>query len=349
VRDRSLRLRILLYTRFHPNVGGVETVAAVLVNEWVRAGEEVTVMTGVAAETNACTRFPFRVLHRPNPLQFIRTLRTHDVFLHFNVSLRAIYPLLFARRPWVVGHHGFYTVDRSGSRDWRERLKLRLMRFAAANIAVSGAVAEAVGTKCTVIPNPYDDSLFCRVEPSARSRELAFVGRLVSDKGADILLAALVQLGKQGLHPKLTIIGDGPERTALEQQTNALKLDGQVSFTGSQPQAIVAEELRGHEILVVPSLWEEPFGVVALEGAGCGCVVLGSDGGGLPEAIGPAGLTFRRGDVSDLASTLTQLLRFPEEWGHYRKAAPAHLAKHRPRHIAARYLEVLRNAVNKRR
>ena len=49
------------------------------------------------------------------------------------------------------------------------------------------------------------------------------------------------------------------------------------------------------------------------------------DGGGLPEAIGPCGITFRRGDVSELASKLAYLLRHPEEWGCYRSAAPAHL------------------------
>jgi len=95
----------------------------------------------------------------------------------------------------------------------------------------------------------------------------------------------------------------------------------------------------------VPSIWEESFGVVALEGAACGCVVLGSHGGGLPEAIGPCGITFRRGDVSDLASKLAYLLRHPEEWVCYRSAAPAHLELHHPARVARRYLEVFERAV----
>jgi glycosyltransferase involved in cell wall biosynthesis len=98
--------------------------------------------------------------------------------------------------------------------------------------------------------------------------------------------------------------------------------------------------------MVVPSIWEESFGVVALEGAACGCVVLGSDGGGLPEAIGPSGTTFRRGDVSDLATRLAHLLQHSDEWKIYRAAAPGHLERHQPAKVAAHYLEVMREALS---
>lgn len=281
-------------------------------------------------------------MHQPTWIKFVRSLKNHDVFVHFGVSLRKIYPWFFVRRPWVATHHSHYFINRIGARDWRERLKLRLARYAAANIAISEAVADAIGIPCTIIPNPYDDALFCRDETVPRNRELVFVGRLVSDKGADILLAALGELHKQGLHPKLTIVGDGPERAALEEQAKSLKSNEQVFFASAQSPPKVAELLRGHEILVVPSVFEEPFGVVALEGAGCGCVVLGSDGGGLPGAIGPSGLTFQRGNVADLTGKLMQLLQAREDWRRYHDAAPGHLAKHQPREIAARYLEVIR-------
>ena len=51
----------------------------------------------------------------------------------------------------------------------------------------------------------------------------------------------------------------------------------------------MVEELNRHEIMVVPSRWNELFGVVALEGMACGCAMLVSDGGGLPDAVGYAG------------------------------------------------------------
>jgi len=263
-----------------------------------------------------------------------------------NISLKALWPLFVVRRPFVAVNHAYYHSDRTGYRDWRERLKLRVLRLAT-NIAVSEAVAERLPQPCLIIPNPFEISLFRADGAMARHRDLVFLGRLVSDKGCDLLIRALGQLAERGLHPTLTVIGGGPERTALEQLTRSLSLQDQVTFAGAPPSEKVAEVLREHNIMVVPSIWEESFGVVALEGAACGCVVLGSDGGGLPEAIGPCGITFRRGDVSDLAAKLAYLLCHSEEWDRYRKAAPSHLELHQPARVAWRYLEVFQNALNR--
>ena len=337
-------MRVLLHTRFYPNMGGIETVAWLLAHEWQRLGEQVTGVSDVACAPAQRRELPFPVHYRPSIQCWLKLMRRADVFVHMNVSLKALWPLALVRRPWVVVHQGCYEVDRSGKRDWREKLKLKSMSFAT-NVAASCAIARRIARPAVVIPNPFDSTLFQTTSSVAKQCELAFVGRLVSDKGCDQLIQALELLRNEGLTPRLTIIGDGPERAALEQMVQAGQLTGQVRFTGGLDQRGVAEELRRHEIMVVPSLWEEPFGVVALEGAACGCVVLGSDGGGLPEAIGPAGRTFRRGDVNDLVLKLSHLLQHTEEWSRYRAAAKAHLAKHQPRAVAARYLEILRRAV----
>jgi glycosyltransferase involved in cell wall biosynthesis len=107
--------------------------------------------------------------------------------------------------------------------------------------------------------------------------------------------------------------------------------------------------LNQHRILAVPSRWEEPFGVVALEGIACGCVVVAADGGGLPEAIGPCGVTFARGDAGALAERFRELLRPGADLRPFHAAAPAHLARHATREVAARYLAVFREALHPRR
>ena len=56
--------------------------------------------------------------------------------------------------------------------------------------------------------------------------------------------------------------------------------------------------------MVIPSRWREPFGAVAPHGLVYDCLVLASDGGWLPDAVGSAGLLFRRGDQADLAAKL---------------------------------------------
>ena len=61
----------------------------------------------------------------------------------------------------------------------------------------------------------------------------------------------------------------------------ALGLERQVEFTGVLQGETLVRTLNAHRIMVVPSRTPEPFGVVALEGIACGCVVVGSEGGGL--------------------------------------------------------------------
>jgi glycosyltransferase involved in cell wall biosynthesis len=343
----ELKLKILIHARFYPSIGGIETIASLLAHEWVKLGEEIIVVSDVICPPDKKREFPFPIIYRPSPIKWIKLIRWCDVYLQFNVSLKVIWPRLLVRRPMIFSHQSWYWISRDGGRDWHEQFKLRLAARAT-NIFASRAIADELKIPGEVIPNPYNNTLFHQNGVANRNCELGFVGRLVSDKGVDGLLNALAQLKGQGLRPKLTIIGDGSERSVLEHLVKTLKLDGQVSFAGAQPQNRVADLLQRYDILVVPSLWPEPFGVVALEGAACGCVVLGSDGGGLPEAIGPAGLTFQRGNVADLTAKLSCLLRHPEEWNRYRAAAKAHLERHQPQSVAMRYLEVMRKQMLKR-
>jgi glycosyltransferase involved in cell wall biosynthesis len=73
--------------------------------------------------------------------------------------------------------------------------------------------------------------------------------------------------------------------------------------------------------------------------------VVGSEGGGLKDAIGNCGITFPNGDVDALTQTLEFLLQHPEEQVQYRKNAPIHLAKHRKEAVATAYLRVLEEAI----
>jgi glycosyltransferase involved in cell wall biosynthesis len=154
----------------------------------------------------------------------------------------------------------------------------------------------------------------------------------------DVLLDALTLLAAEGLRPGLAMVGDGPERTRLESQARRLGIAGQVDFLGTRTGEELVAVLNRHRILVAPSRYNEPFGIVALEGIACGCVAVGSAGGGLKDAIGPCGETFRNGDATDLARILDRLLRHPETHENYLRHAEAHLAAHTTERAAAAYL-----------
>ncbi|MEN3369407.1 MAG: hypothetical protein V7609_1550 [Verrucomicrobiota bacterium] len=329
-------MKILLGSHhFFPSTGGIETVSDLLAREFVALGNEVRVIT----QTDGEGAFPFSVVRRPGALELLRQIRWCDVFLQNNISLRTLWPLLFVRRPLFVAHQTWIT-NPDGSIGWQHRLKRFVLRFAK-SIATSAAIAEQLPVPSIRVGNPFNDEAFTNIQTGDRAKELIFVGRLVSDKGADLLLEALASLDSK---PRLTIAGDGPERARLEKQTADLKLKAQVDFIGNQTSSELATILNQHQILVVPSRWREPFGIVALEGIGCGCVVVGSADGGLAEAIGPCGLTFPNNDPRGLANTLAHLLGDRARREELRRGADSHLARFTRRHVASLYLDILKSA-----
>jgi glycosyltransferase involved in cell wall biosynthesis len=336
-------VKVLLYSpAFLPQIGGLELNVAHLATGFARRGLQVVVVTRTAGPVEE--ELPFPVVRRPSPRQLLRLVRWCDVFFQANVSLKGLWPLALVRRPWVVSHHSWYRRA-DGRVAWRDRLKRRLLRRAAASIAVSQAIADdLLPRKSVVIPNAYRDHLFRRLDGIQRTQDLVFVGRLVSDKGVDLLLEALARLAAEDLHPRLTVVGHGPEDAALRAQARRLGLDQQVSFLGLRTGEELVRLLNAHRVLVVPSRYEEPFGIVALEGIACGCVVAGSEGGGLKQAIGPCGPTFPNGDVARLAEVLAELLRdagAAEALARYRREAAAHLARHGSERILDDYVAVL--------
>ena len=132
----------------------------------------------------------------------------------------------------------------------------------------------------------------------------------------------------------------------MQQMAAALELNDQVIFAGWKREDELVILLRQHKILVVPSRYDEPFGVVALEGIACGCVVVGSCGGGLPEAIGPCGITVPNGDADALAQALEQLLLDPNEQKRLLIRAPEHLARFHPTTIAKAYLNLFHSKLS---
>lgn len=328
-------MRILLNShRYAPDVGGTESVSELLMREWCRAGHEVVVVTQSAGSAEEF------VSRRPNARTLCRLIRWSDVCVHSNISLRAGWPLAFIRRPWFVTTH-IWLRDVNGGVGLAERLK-RLALRAARNLYISHAIAAHVGLPGELVPNPFDAAVFRRLPEVVRDRELVFVGRLVSDKGVDVLLEALRRLkARQGSAPSLTIVGGGPEERRLRELAVELGIEGNVTFAGVQRGEALARTLNAHRVLVVPSRWAEPFGLVALEGMACGCRVVASAAGGLPEALGPGGTTFPNGDSAALAEQLAAALatELPRE-----EEVRTHLAAHEPRAVAARYVELFRAA-----
>ncbi|MBE9224273.1 glycosyltransferase family 4 protein [Phormidium sp. LEGE 05292] len=335
-------MKILIYSPlFYPSVGGTETVVSILADEFVAQGNEVKIVTQTVATDSK--NFPFEVFRKPNPQKLLKLVDWCEVYFQPTISLKGLWPLLIRPKPWIVSHNNWYTRP-NGSIGWQDYLKQLCIRFAS-NISVSQAIAAGLSTPSTVISNPYQEEIFSEIPEISRNKELVFLGRLVTDKGADLLLEAMGNIKHLGLTPKLTIIGSGTEEDNLREQAKYLGIDAQVDFVGVKLEKELARILNGHKILVVPSRWQEPFGIVALEGIACGCVVVGSEGGGLKDAIGPCGVTFPNGNVQALTQALFDLLTNSEKLNKYRKPAKLHLLNHKKTVVAKEYLKVFERAM----
>jgi glycogen synthase len=335
-------MRILLCSHFfYPSIGGIEQVSQVLAAEFSLAGHTVTVVTSTAESDG--TTFSFKVVRRPSPMELLRLVLWSEVVFHNNISLWLSWPLAFIRRPWVVAHHT-WIARTDGSIALRDRLKQFMIRFAE-NIAVSQPVADHLHAPAMVIGNPYRDDLFHRDRSRVRDRDLIFLGRLVCDKGVDLLLEALRLLREQNLLPKLTVVGNGPELGNFRKMVEDYRLVEQVVFLGTQTGPTLVELLNRHRIIVVPSRWHEPFGLVALEGVACGCRAIVVADGGLVEAIGEFAVKFERGNHVSLAHAIKRTLAETFDWEKYWELSEERLRCFAARAVAGKYLEVLAKAV----
>lgn len=137
-----------------------------------------------------------------------------------------------------------------------------------------------------------------------------YVGRLSPEKGVDVLLRAFAAIRGGFPQARLRIAGDGPDRAPLEALARELGLQSVTVFTGWLAPAHVEDELSKAWVAVAPSLWAEPFGLVAAEAIVHGVPAIVSATGGLAEIVEPgvSGLVVPNGDVSALAGSLHHVL-----------------------------------------
>jgi glycosyltransferase involved in cell wall biosynthesis len=153
---------------------------------------------------------------------------------------------------------------------------------------------------------------------------IGFLGRLVPEKGLDILLTAVSQLQQQNLDFQVTLCGSGESEAELRQEAKTQQISERLIWRGAVRHEAAPAELGKFDVLVLPSrtvaTWKEQFGHVIIEAMAMGIPVVGSSCGEIPHVIARDDLVFPEGDPVALAKILNRLIydrNWREEMGNY--------------------------------
>ena len=193
------------------------------------------------------------------------------------------------------------------------RSAARALRSVDRVVAASHWIAGRVGVPATVIPNCMDLPAHAP-DFSGRERLILFAGRLVSDKGADTFVDACAAALPQLPGWRAEMIGadrfspDSPDTPFIDALRPRAEAAG-VALRGYRPHPEVMAAMNRAAVVVVPSRWEEPFGLVALEALVAGAALVCSRRGGLPEIADDAAAYIDPERPADLADALVALAR----------------------------------------
>ncbi|HEY1936891.1 MAG TPA: glycosyltransferase family 4 protein [Candidatus Angelobacter sp.] len=344
-----MRITLVIYSLGR---GGAERTLSVLAGAWSQQGRKVTVITfnddeapayplhtDVALRSLRVSKDParniFHALYR-NALRIWRLRNSirqsqPDVVISF-MDFPNIITLLATQgqsTPVIITEHvhpDFYDIG------WPwETLRRRIYHRANALVCVSRPVSnwfqKKISVKGFVVPNPVDRVPLSLQAHESQSRSntgylIVGMGRLVAQKGFDLLIEAFAHVAARHSNWSVKIMGDGPSRNELETQVQKLNLTGRVEFTGALADPFAL--LRVADLFVFPSRFEG-FGNALCEAMACGLPAISFD---CPSGPGDIirheedGLLVPVGDVTALAVAMDELMSNPDYRQRLAKRAP---------------------------
>jgi glycogen(starch) synthase len=303
-------MRILFWSeQYLPLIGGVEVFARALSRALVDRGHECELITNLLHPSQPSTerdggttihRLPLQdafarqdlkaVLQARRAIQEIRTRFQPEVeHVHFNGPILRIQQMASpAMAPRLVATLHLLVEQVTGSPAVQRLLqdsRATLIALSRGGFETIRAEAPALARQLRCINNSLPPA---PVAPAALPWDppvLLALGRLTPEKGLDTALHAFARLAAYPAAPRLIVSGDGPDRARLEALAVSLGLTDGVRFTGWTPPDDVPRRFNEATIVLVPSRWKEPFGLVALEAAQMGRPVVASRTGGLADVV----------------------------------------------------------------
>lgn len=331
---------------FFPLIGGVSTNVSILANAFVDAGHHVTVVTPTPSERSD-EDYRYKVVRHPSFTRLFGLYRRADLIILSNLAIKLIYPLVFIRCPVALRHHSESAFGLS--RSWTSPDLIRRDILARArHFMTSAYIGGKSGFDTFEVTHPFADPLHIKAEndqPPNERQGLLFVGRTEPEKGVDWLLDRWSFVRSMLDVSELKIVGKGSLDAAI--RARAKTIEG-VRHLGEKTRAETAAEMGRARYLIVPSLWDEPFGAVALEGVAAGAMTILTDRGGLPETTGSLGFYYDPDDKVSFTDALRRArqtfetqLSDPAERKTWNQRTHAHVAQFQPETVVKTILTAM--------
>lgn len=332
---------------FWPYVGGIEVLSRKLLPTLAQRGYDITVVTsrGEMAlpdrddlEGIPILRLPFmRALHERDPVGILALRKqvsalkseldpdiTHvnlggpTGFFHLGTQGNRPSPCVLATHTAIGANKAdsSLVVKLLSGADW-------VTSNSSSMLAAARGLAPQIQGRSSVIYNFVEPLDLPAASLPFRPARLLCLGRLLPKKGFDLALTAFHTLSKRFPEISLRISGDGPARTQLEMQARQLGIGPAVEFVGWTSPERVPALINESTAVIVPSRWEEPFCLVAVEAALMKRPVVGTRVGGLPEVVvdGETGLIVPKDDPRAIDHAVSELLENPSRARAYGEAA----------------------------
>jgi glycogen(starch) synthase len=330
--------------QFWPTIGGVQVRSLMLLRALLRRGYEVCVVTSSGtpelpttdtSQGMAIYRFPFEILStQPSPAALVQLNRSigelQRSFKPDVVDIQFSGPSAFFYLRTREAHPAplllTICVAPSACVAGGDTVLGQLIQLASGITAPAAAPLREVHTlapgsaaRSSIIYNALEEPPMPPTPLPFDAPRILCLGRVVEDKGFDVALEAWAAIQARFPQARLLIAGDGPARTHLERQTLALNIASRVDFLGWVSPDDVPALINSVTMMVVPSRWQEAFGLVALQAAQLARPVVASRVGGLAEVVshGETGILVDADDARALAEAIASLLEEPERAIHY--------------------------------
>lgn len=297
---------------YYPILGGSVHFLHRIASHMVTQGHDVTILTrtesaqedadndGSSTDRNAHAG-TIKVIRKPGFLDCVKVIRYADKVISIEMSIKWLIVTLLAARTPIITHHTHYKVDNHPPD--LVRITQRLLGLLLPSYACSTMIAMEWGKHVKFLPNPLDRMMLNKHYPK-RDINFLFAGRFTHEKGVDLFLDAMNRLSQINKGFRFAIAGSGPLLGALEEKIDEYMLHDNLAYMGECTTTELVDIYNRSETVVIPSIWIEPFGLVAIEALRCGCQLICSDQPGLREASSNFASFFSTGDIESLMSAI---------------------------------------------